>query len=83
MPLLRTLTPEEVKREVQDILTRPWPRVVVLPLKSLEDPMRLGFIVRTNPIDPNTISSTVLLQGNNQIEYESLWAMVQAGWIVD
>lgn len=84
-------TPEEAAKEVSDICTRPWPPnnllcVKTVPARSFvlsgNEPwpkeIRFGHIRRMG----NTILPTVYTDQGG-VCYESLEAMVQAGWYVD
>jgi hypothetical protein len=77
---MRILTLQEVERELDAITTRTWPLDLVLPMKNLyQAPPLIGYIIRKEDI----IEPTVQMHDGQLIPYESLKAMIEAGWVVD
>lgn len=92
---MRRLTTEEVAKEVHDIETRPWPYNSTLPVKNIYD-HRTGCIFRTWEGSPDTVRTGVKIEippevsiytapdvVGSAVKYESLTAMVEAGWVAD
>lgn len=78
---MRILTAEEVEREVHDINTRAWPLSTVIFMKNLyaKHPPHIGALVRRDGvIEPN-----VRYGEGKFIPYESIKALVEAGWVAD
>jgi len=82
---MRTLTPSEVENEVKDISTKPWPLFDMLFMKNLynTNPPHIGVLLRKNDV----IEPRVKVLDNGAegefIPYESIKALVEAGWVVD
>lgn len=76
---MRTLTAEEVSKELNDIDNREWPMGLVLPVKNLYDG-RLGQIRRGVF---QGIVSEVLLADGSKVPFPTLRAMIEAGWVAD
>jgi len=81
---MRTLTDAEITKEVSDILTRPWPLGDVLFVKNLYKIFLTGVIHKVDGVVVPTISQTPHIEDRDPCQkFNSLEAMVRAGWVVD